>query len=133
MQHDFGMGIGALANYTLTEASVTTDGKESELPGNSKHQMNASVYYEDDTFSVRLSYNYRSESFSTEISGGQLSTAPYDQFDATATWHATDQVDVFMNAVNITNEVIFQRTNDGIPVGFYENGPRYSVGVRFRY
>ncbi|WP_417624905.1 TonB-dependent receptor [Paremcibacter congregatus] len=133
LQHDFGMGIGALANYTLTEASVTTDGKESELPGNSKHQMNASVYYEDDTFSVRLSYNYRSESFSTEISGGQLSTAPYDQFDATATWHATDQVDVFMNAVNITNEVIFQRTNDGIPVGFYENGPRYSVGVRFRY
>ncbi len=108
-------------------------GQTLKLPGNSEDQLNASVYYEDDVFSVRLSYNYRSEAFGGLTSGSQLVTDEYDQWDATANWLITDQLSLFFTAVNLTNEIIYQRTDDGIPVGFYENGARYSLGARLQF
>lgn len=36
-------------------------------------------------------------------------------------------------AVSITDEIIYQRTADGIPIGFYENGPRSGIGARLRF
>jgi iron complex outermembrane receptor protein len=65
--------------------------------------------------------------------GSQIVTDAYKQLDATANWNVTEDISVYLAAVNITNEVIFQRTDDGIPVGFYENGPRYSVGARVKF
>ena len=134
-QQELGMGFGVVANYTYTDATVPAvdGGQKLKLPGNSEDQLNASVYYEDDVFSVRLSYNYRSEAFGGLTSGSQLVTDEYDQWDATANWSITDQVSLFFTAVNLTNEIIYQRTDDGIPVGFYENGARYSVGARLQF
>ena len=134
-QQDLGLGFGALANYTWTDAEVPAneDGTQLELPGNSEDQFNASVYYENNVVSLRLSYNMRSESFGGLTSGSQLVTDTYDQWDATGEWHVNDTVNLFATAVNITNEIIYQRTADGIPVGFYENGPRFSVGARVRF
>ena len=134
-QQELGMGFGVVTNYTFTDAETPSidGGQKLKLPGNSEDQMNASVYYEDDSFSVRLSYNYRSEAYGGLTSGSQLVTDKYDQWDATANWAATDQVTVFLTAVNITNEVIYQHTDDGIPVGFYENGSRYSIGARVKF
>jgi iron complex outermembrane receptor protein len=45
----------------------------------------------------------------------------------------TSNIALFATAVNITNEIIYQHTADGIPVGFYENGPRYSLGARAKF
>jgi iron complex outermembrane receptor protein len=134
-QQDFGNGFGVQANMTLTDASVppVPGGPKLKLPGNSETQMNASLYYENDVYGVRLSYNSRSEAFGALTSGSQLSTDDYDQWDATANWYFSEQMALFFTAVNLTNEVIYQRTADGIPVGFYENGSRYSVGGRFRF
>lgn len=135
VQHDFGSGFGALANYTWTDAEVPAndDGTRLELPGNSRDQFNASAYYENEFVSLRLSYNMRSESYGGLTSGSQLVTDEYAQWDATANWSSTDNVDVFLTAVNLTNEIIYMRTADGIPVGFYENGPRYSLGARMSF
>jgi iron complex outermembrane receptor protein len=134
-QQELGMGFGIVTNYTLTDVDVPAleGGQKLKLPGNSEDQMNASVYYEDDSFSVRLSYNYRSEAYGGLTSGSQIVTDKYDQWDATANWAATEQINVFLTAVNITNEVIYQNTDDGIPIGFYENGARYSAGVRVKF
>lgn len=134
-QQEFGSGFGMTANYTYTDASVPAldGGQKLKLPGNSEDQANASVYYENDSVSVRLSYNFRSEAYGGLTSGSQVVTAAYDQWDATADWAVTDQVTLFVTAVNLTNEVIYQRTDDGIPVGFYENGARYSVGAKVQF
>lgn len=132
-QQDIGMGFGMLTNLTLTDAEVSAEVGDLELPGNSKVQLNASVFYEVDTFSARLSYNYRSEAYGNLIMGGQIVTDDYGQFDATMGWDVTDHINLFMTSVNITNEVIYTNTTDGMPVGFYENGARYSVGARFKF
>ncbi|HEY0686583.1 MAG TPA: TonB-dependent receptor [Steroidobacter sp.] len=134
-QQSFGGGFGAVLNYTFTDAEVdpVPGQPKLQLQGNSEDQLNASAYFENDRFSVRLSYNYRSDAFGALTMGSQIVTDAYEQLDATASWNWSDAVVLYATAVNITNEVIYQRTDDGIPVGFYENGPRYSLGARVRF
>src|SRR5690606_19443755 len=64
-QQGLGGNLGILSNYTYTDASVPSpDGSRTlELPGNSRSQFNASVYFENPRFDARLSYNYRSRSY----------------------------------------------------------------------
>ncbi|WP_431475918.1 hypothetical protein [Massilia eburnea] len=68
--------------------------------------MNASVFYEKNSYSVRLSYNYRSKSYGGLDQGGQDVTSAYGQWDATANWDITPQLSIFASAVNIGNELI---------------------------
>jgi iron complex outermembrane receptor protein len=128
-------GFGIVTNYTFTNASVDPIPGQPrvQLQGNSKHQLNTSLYFETPRFSARVSYNYRSEAFGALTMGSQVVTDAYHQIDATASWNVTHDLAIYANAVNITNEIIYQHTADGIPVGFYENGPRYSIGARFKF
>lgn len=91
------------------------------------------MYFENDRFDARLSYNHRSDAYGSLTAGSQIVTDAYRQLDATANWNVTEDISVYLAAVNLTNEVIFQRTDDGIPVDLYENGPRYSVGARVKF
>ncbi len=129
-QQEITNGFGLVTNYTWTEAD-TPNGLE--LPGNSKNQMNLSGYYENDTFSVRLSYNYRDESYGGEVSGSQTKNAAYGQWDLTSNVNIGDMFEIFFTGVNLTNEIVKTTTSDGLPIGFYENGPRYSIGARFKF
>ena len=133
-QQDLGNGVGWLSNYTYTDARVPSpNGQQSlRLPGNSRDQVNASVYYESPRYSVRLSYNYRSKSFGELISGSQDETDGYQQWDFSAAYTPKENTTVYVEGVNLTNEVIFYRTANDIPQGLYENGRRFSVGVRLR-
>jgi iron complex outermembrane receptor protein len=128
-------GFGIVTNYTFTNASVDPIPGQAklQLQGNSKHQGNTSVYFESPRLSVRVSYNFRSQAFGALTMGSQIVTDAYHQVDATASYNATDELTFYATAVNITNEVIHMHTADGVPVGFYENGPRYSVGARFKF
>ena len=50
-----------------------------------------------------------------------------------ATGAAVDSIPDSASAVNLNNEVIKSNTVDGIPVGVYENGARYSIGLRAKF
>ncbi|WP_193161483.1 TonB-dependent receptor [Microbulbifer hainanensis] len=134
-QQDFANGFGVIGNYTYTDASVPTpDGSQSlELPGNSRSQFNASVYYEQQAFSSRLSYNYRSRSYGEIVAGSQSETAAYRQWDASVQWPLTSYLTLSAEAINLTDEVIYIRSASGIPQGFYENGRRFLLGLRLEY
>jgi len=131
-QQAFSSGFGTIVNYTLTDAKTGSlaGGQKLNVVGNSKNQLNASGYYEKNGYSVRLSYNYRSKFYGGLDEGGQDVTSAYGQWDATANWDITPRVSLFASAVNITNAIIRTNTTDGLPVGAYENGARYSVGIR---
>ncbi len=135
-QQAFGSsGFGTVVNFTYTDAKTgaAAGGRKLNVIGNSKNQMNASVFYEKNSYSVRLSYNYRSKSYGGLDQGGQDVTSAYGQWDATANWDITPQLSIFASAVNIGNELIRTNTTDGLPVGVYENGARYSVGLRGKF
>ncbi|MES2127722.1 MAG: TonB-dependent receptor [Pseudomonadota bacterium] len=134
-QQAFGNGFGTVINYTLTNAKTgaLAGGQKLNVVGNSKNQLNASAFYEKGPYSVRLSYNYRSKSYGGLDEGGQDVTSPYGQWDATANYDITPKVSLYASAVNITNSVIRTNTTDGLPVGVYENGARYSLGLRAKF
>lgn len=134
-QQDFANGFGVLGNYTYTDASVpSADGSQSlELPGNSRSQVNASVYFDSQGFSGRLSYNFRSRSYGEIVAGSQSETAAYRQWDASLQWPISDYLTLSAEAINLTDEAIYIRSASGIPQGFYENGRRFLLGLRLDY
>lgn len=134
-QQNIGNGVGFSSNYTYTQARVASQDKKQllKLPGNSRDQINASLYFEDVHYSLRLSYNYRSKSYGELLSGTQDETNAYQQWDFTAAWKPVSITSFYIEAINLTNEVIYYRTANDIPQGLYENGRRFAAGVRLGF
>ncbi len=134
-QQNIGKGVGVSSNYTFTRARVASQDKKQilKLPGNSRDQINASLYFEDTRYSLRLSYNYRSKSYGEVLSGTQDETNAYQQWDFSAAWSPVSFASFYIEAINLTNEVIYYRTANDIPQGLYENGRRFAAGVRLRF
>ncbi|MFY7867324.1 TonB-dependent receptor [Roseateles sp.] len=134
-QQAIGMGFGTVVNYTFTDAKTGSVAGKPKLNviGNSRDQVNASAYYESHGISLRVSYNYRSKFYGKLDQGGQQVTSAYGQWDATANWDITPKISLFASGVNLNNEVVRTNTTDGVPVSVYENGPRYSLGLRAKF
>lgn len=134
-QQAFGSGFGAIVNYTFTDAKTgaNANGQKLNVVGNSRNQANITGFFEKGGYSARLSYNSRSKSYGGLNEGGQDVTSAYGQWDASASWDVTPKVSLYLTAVNIGNELIRTNTTDGLPVGVYENGARYSVGVKAKF
>ncbi|MYN15544.1 TonB-dependent receptor [Rugamonas sp. FT107W] len=134
-QQAFSSGFGAIVNYTYTDAKTGANagGVKLNVVGNSRNQANITGFFEKNGYSARLSYNYRSKAYGALDEGGQDVTSAYGQWDASASWDITPKISLYLTAVNITNEVIRTNTTDGLPVGVYENGARYSVGLKAKF
>ena len=135
-QQPFGhSGFGTVVNYTYTDATAGAVAGQPRLKvlGNSRDQLNLSGYYERNGLTLRLSYNYRSKSYGDVQMGGQVVNAAYGQWDASASYDLTPKLTVYASAVNLNNEVIRSNTADGLPIGAYENGARYSIGLRAKF
>ncbi|HEX3141458.1 MAG TPA: TonB-dependent receptor, partial [Rhizobacter sp.] len=62
--HGFGNGFGVAANYTYTDAKAPGSSYQDELnlfTGSSRHTVNMVGYFENNSYSARLAYNWRSE------------------------------------------------------------------------
>lgn len=61
-------GLGTNVIYTYSDAQtggVDIEGQQLPIGDNSKHQVNAVLWYQKDRLQTRLAYNWRSERFST--------------------------------------------------------------------
>lgn len=108
---NFGMDV----NYTFSDSSQEGTGiNGSEIPfvNNSEDTYNIVGWFENDFLSARLAYNFRSPrliTVGTDAVGGQnLYQDDYGQLDLNVTWDVTDNVAVYLNGSNITEE--FQQT-----------------------
>ena len=115
VQYQQQMGeFGWSANLTYTEGYGLQDNgitiEKTTLPGMSKMSYNLSAYYETDLVSTRIAYTYRDDFIaqSTGI-GGNTGWDAHGFLDANVTWHATDNIDVSLEASNILEETTTQR------------------------
>ncbi|WP_251269426.1 hypothetical protein, partial [Enterobacter hormaechei] len=75
------------ANYTYNDtnlASIVLDGQEigsSPLVGSAKNQANVTVFYENEKFLARASFNRRGQVVGGLNNGLTVYTEPYDQLD----------------------------------------------------
>ena len=124
-------GFGVIANYTYSDAESTAG---DPIPGNSKHALNVTGFFENDWLSARLAYNYRSSFFINIDRASPLNQASTGTLDASVNVDLTDNITLTADAVNLTNDKIEQYSGTRTRFrGLYENGRQFYLGVRVRY
>ncbi len=109
-QYTFDFGLGVQANYTYNDtnlASIVLDGENigaSPLVGSAKNQANFTVFYENDTFLARASYNRRGEVVGGLNGGMTEYTEPYAQLDLNVAYNFTDALTFTASVLNATKE-----------------------------
>ena len=138
-------GFGVQANYTYVDSDIeyltsTVPGGptvSATLVGLSKHAANGTLYYENDRFSIRGSVAYRS-GYLTQVPGSNgndvQGTNATINVDAQASYNLTDQVQLSLEAINLTDEFndLYVDTTNRLNV-YTHTGRQFIFGVRFSY
>jgi len=128
--------FGTAVNYTFvdTSAEFVNDltGDVFGIPGLSEDNVNATVYYETNLWSARVSYNYRSE-FLSKVSGvgsNPIFTKEYGQFDFTTSYNLTDNIVLRFEGVNLTGEVSEKYAiSSELLRDYAQTGRRYQLSI----
>ena len=123
--------FGAIVNYTYSDAKSDAG---DPIPGNSKHALNVTGYFENDWLSVRGSYNYRSAFFINIDRASPLNQGATESVDGSINLKLTDNFSLTADAVNLTNNKIYQYA--GTTTRFralYDNGRIFYAGVRVKF
>ncbi|MGQ3054302.1 MAG: TonB-dependent receptor [Roseateles sp.] len=142
----WGKNFGLLANYTqvkskmdyVLSAAANAPTVREDLVNLSPRSWNLSVYYDDGTFSGRVSTSARSD-FLTTVPGrnnhdveGKKETF---NVDLSLSYKFTKQLDLTFEATNLTNQANDQfigRAMDNVVVNHY-TGREFIVGARYRF
>ncbi|MES2824175.1 MAG: TonB-dependent receptor [Pseudomonadota bacterium] len=141
VQHTFGeTGFGMIFNATFVDSNADLDPANVTqvfaLTGLSD-SMNLVGFYEKGPVQVRLAYNKRGEfvqSLTQSNGEGPTIVEAYKQLDLSASYDLTENISVFTEAMNLTDEYVHKR-------GRYKNqllliedsGPRIALGVRAKF
>ncbi|MFD1297985.1 TonB-dependent receptor [Lysobacter gummosus] len=137
--HDFGVQF----NYTYVDSKiqyVTAAGASSlktDLVGLSKNAYNATLYYEGERFSARVSAAYRDDYLTTvpgrnnaDVEGTKGTTT----IDMSASWKINEQLELTLEGLNLTDEYNDQWVDsaaDRVSV-YHHTGRQYFLGLRFK-
>ena len=122
-------------NDALCSTFVTAD-----LISLSPRSWNATLYYEDDRFSARISGSAR-DGYIQNVPGrngndieGKMETF---NVDAAMSYQVTDQVELTFEAINLTDEFNHQFVGDGLDREstsvYHHTGRQYFIGARYRF
>jgi iron complex outermembrane receptor protein len=133
-------GFGVLLNATFAEdegfrGTNLLTGELLPFPGLSESSYNASIYYENPSFSVRTAYNWREEWLLTPAGRGGLPefNEDYGTLDASASWNVNKNFTVFADIVNLLDEQKIENNNPFRRIGNETFGKRYFLGVRAKF
>jgi len=135
-------GLFVQANATLVDSQaevLARPGETFTLPGQRDVVGNLSVGWEDERLTLRLAANHRGESL-VQLGGDpeeDVFAEPTTQLDFNLRYNATDQVQVYLDAVNLTEagDVRFWRGDDFGPLLYSASGfgRTYQIGLRARF
>ncbi|MBB1346690.1 MULTISPECIES: TonB-dependent receptor [Pseudoalteromonas] len=137
LQHSFDSGFGFMVNATFVDSDAELDPADITqvfaLTGLSD-SYNVVGFYENGPFQARLAYNWR-DSFVqslTQLNGdGVTIVEDYAQFDASGSYDITENVSVFFEGINLTEEYVHKRGRFSNQLLMVEDsGRRFALGVR---
>lgn len=104
------------------------------IAGLSKHVAALTGYYEDDRFSLRVAYKYRSDYFKPFLLNANRVVDAAAYLDISATYDLTDNVQLKLQGINIgnQNQVMYRPVEGSIAETSYF-GPSYFAGIRVRF
>jgi len=152
LNHAFDNGFGVMANYTYTNGNAPMESYADRIgvfTESSQDSMNLVGYWENEVYSARAAYNWRSEYMIRET--GYYGNRMHDDFgslDLSLGWNATDNISVTFEATNLLAEDDVQygaaeaytaeygmKTPllEGFPAWSFEGEASYMLGVSFKY
>ena len=144
LQHAFGdTGYGFIVNATLVNGDLVYDPFNSletqfVLPGLSD-SANFIGFYDGEDLQVRLAYNWR-DNFLAGIGQGQGTTTnptnveAYGQLDLSVTYYFNDNLTLYFNGLNITNETrhVYSLVERQV-LQAVQTGERWDIGFRYNF
>jgi TonB-dependent receptor len=144
VQHHFGdSGFGVIANYTMVESDDAefddlSTGLQFPLIGLSD-SANLVAFFETDNMGVRVAYNWREKFLGgtgqDNVGVGPPSyTADYQQIDVNANYWFNENMQIFVDVINLTDETshVHGRTSQQTLFAT-QQGVRYQIGFRYKY
>ncbi|MEE4164053.1 MAG: TonB-dependent receptor [Woeseiaceae bacterium] len=143
IQHDFGdSGFGVIANATIVDSDTGYDDlsldQQFVISGLSD-SANFVGYYDKNGLSVRLAYNWR-DKFLAGTGQANVGAVPptytneYEQWDMSANYWITDNLQVFTDIINLTDETIHVYGRSDLQTLFAtQTGRRYNIGLRYKF
>ena len=143
LQHNFGgSGFGVIANATFVDSKTSYDDMllaQQFVVSGISDSANLIGFYEKHGFSIRIAYNWRDKFLAgtgqTNVGGiPPTYVDEYDQIDIGASYSFGDNLQVFLDAINITDETtyVYGRTT-GQVLFAAQQGPRYNLGLRYTF
>lgn len=129
-------GMLVTANATLIDAEATLAGRTIPLPGMSETVWNLAVGYESDRINLRLAGTFKSEALLEVLDFEDPRFDRYQdehfQLDFSGKYNISDQLTVFFNAANLTDEPFYAYFDRKQYNSQYEEyGRTYIVGLRY--
>lgn len=125
LPHGFGVGL----NYTYAHGR---DSAGAPLAGSSKNTYNAEGYFENDAFSARLTYSYRSDFLTGIVSALPQYVAGSGDLSASVNLKLSSQLTLSFDAKNLTGALARQYVvNKDMPAAIYNNGRQFYLGLKY--
>jgi iron complex outermembrane recepter protein len=143
----FWSNFGTLLNFTYVESEIlylnadgtaAFGGEKQDLTGLSKNAANATLYFDNGTFSARVSAAYRDEYLTTAPgrNGNDVEgTAESTTVDFAASYSLNENFTLTLEGLNLTDEFQDQAVDSlGNRLSyFHHTGRQYFVGGRYRF
>ncbi len=141
---EFWYRFGLICNVTYVKAQmdyVNADGillATRDLQGLSQSTRSATLYYEDEKFSARVSMTYRDAYLTSAIgrdNNDMEGTNATRNIDASLSYQLTDRWKISFEALNLTDEVDDQWVDSsGNRLSYYHStGRQYYLGAQYRF
>ena len=128
-QQPFGP-FGLNANYTYADGKTDDGG---EMAGNSRDTYNIEGYFENDTWSARLAYTYRSSFLAGLDRSSQLHGDEVGTLAASINYKINDNLSVSLDGLNLNNPTLkYYADTKEQPRAFYSNGRQYYLSLRVK-
>lgn len=123
-------GLGAILNYTFIDNSDPR-----QLTAASKHNVNATAYYEKGPIGLRVSYSWRSGFLSdvAELPLMSQETRGFGTLDATLNVKLLENASIVLQAVNLTDADESRHYDTGLPSYYLDTGRRFTLGARVSF
>ncbi|TWT16870.1 TonB-dependent receptor [Luteimonas wenzhouensis] len=130
-------GLGLLANYTYADAEASNG---DPMPWTSKDQYNISPFFENDRWSARVTYSWRSKYYTQVDRGNFLVTDDYESLDASIGFRINDRLSLTLDGMNLLDSEYYTYAQvEGVPNteklvrGLYRTGRRYMASLRMQF
>jgi len=142
--------LGVQLNYTWVDTSIQyVNGAgvatmKNQLTGTSKNAWNATLFYEGEVWSGRVSATNRSD-YLTQVTGqevgfnenGYHGMTGTTVLDASLRYRISDQLELTLEGINLTNEAsdewVYSPATGELPLQYTETGRQYMLGVRYKF